>query len=190
MSVGLGTNSYGPQSLLLGGVSIQRPQHAADLMHRDGRSLARRRQHARSSEGATAERFLLLGLGSDTERGIFLALTVIVQIMRSVPQLPRRRLQNTAMHKRCVHRCGNRLSNTVASVQIATAHPHGRTSSARSRGFLPWGLSEACPHTSPGTASSPHMGRRPTTLNNSGRSCIFRKRQDSGHSRCRCCSVH
>lgn len=42
------------------------------------------------------------------------------------------------------------------------------TSAARSRGFLPWGLSDACPQTSTGMACSAHTGRHRTTLNKTG----------------------
>jgi hypothetical protein len=61
------------------------------------------------------------------------------------------------------------VSNTLASVQIPIAHPHRSPSTARSRGFLPWGLSDACPHTSPGVASFARTGRHPTTLNKTRR---------------------
>jgi hypothetical protein len=51
------------------------------------------------------------------------------------------------------------------------SNPHSSSQllnpSARSRGFLPWGLSDACPQTSPGMACSLTKGRNRTTLNNS-----------------------
>jgi hypothetical protein len=50
------------------------------------------------------------------------------------------------------------------------SNPHNSspllTFSARSRGFLRWGLSDACPHTSPAMACSVTKGRNRTTLNN------------------------
>jgi Putative transposase len=58
-------------------------------------------------------------------------------------------------------------SNTVASVQIAIAQRPYRPSSARSRGFLPWALSNARPA---GVASTGHRsprGGHRTTLNTS-----------------------
>jgi len=55
-------------------------------------------------------------------------------------------------------------SRRTASTQIPIAPRPAWPSSARSRGFLPWGLSNACPHTAPGMASSAHTGRHRTTL--------------------------
>jgi hypothetical protein len=44
------------------------------------------------------------------------------------------------------------------------------TPSVRLRGFLPWGLPDVCPHTSPDMACSTTTGRHRATLNNCGHS--------------------
>jgi hypothetical protein len=60
------------------------------------------------------------------------------------------------------HRLLGRASYVVMALNllIATA-----VASVRPRGFLPWGLPDICPHTSPGMACSAMTGRNRATLN-------------------------
>src|ERR1035441_957491 len=74
----------------------------------------------------------------------------------------------------CRPRCRGRRARSRHQASRAhrlRSNPHSSslplTPSVRLRGFLPWGLPDVCPHTSPGMARSAPTGRHRATLNKS-----------------------
>jgi hypothetical protein len=77
------------------------------------------------------------------------------------PQASRRTVMAVALIRQSKRHTTSTCSNPHSPTQPLTA-------AVRSRGFLPWGLPDICPHTSLGMACSAMMGRYRATLNNCG----------------------